>query len=102
MTAYVPPPLNNRHIYAFILFDRANPYVWNEFVKFAFDMARKRKRLSARLIIERIRWDMPAQTNPIDQFRINNNFIAYYARKFELFFPGYTGRFETRSSPGTI
>jgi hypothetical protein len=98
MNAYVPPPLNNRHIIAFMLYDQANPGVWTAFVKFAFEMAQKRKRLSAQLIIERIRWEVAIQTNPVDQFRINNNYAAYYARKFEMFFPGFNGRFEMRVS----
>jgi hypothetical protein len=98
------PPLNPKHAAAFEQFDRDNPLVWRAFKKYAFQMAHSQfgGKLSASLITERIRWEMIVETRSADPFKINNNFRAYYARKFEQHYPVYAGCFETRSTPGTV
>lgn len=67
---------------AFLEFDRKNPHVWALFCRFAQQMIeRGHKTLSAKLIFERMRWEvMMTTTDP--SYKLNNNFTAYYARKW--------------------
>lgn len=78
-------------------FDEDNPRVWSLFVCFAEEaILRGRNRLSTKLIIERIRWELYIETNSQDEFRINNNHTAYYARKWIEEYPLHSELFETR------
>lgn len=80
-------------------FDAANPMVWELFVKFSRTALRAgRKALSSKLIVERIRWEVYVTTKSEDEFKINNNWTAFYARKFMARYPEYKGFFRTRSS----
>jgi hypothetical protein len=66
-----------------------NPQVYEMFKKFTFQaVGRRHKRLSAWLIVNRIRWETSIETTGVD-FKISNNFIAYYARLFMLDHPQY-------------
>lgn len=81
-------------------FDALNPGVYDLFKHFAFEKIRKgAKKLGAKAVIERIRWEESCPTIG-DEFKINNNFPAYYARKFMKEFPIYGGIFETRKVKG--
>ena len=65
----------------FKIYDATNPQVWEEFEKLA-DLAVSKGRtvLSARLILEGIRWNTYISGN--DDYKINNNYHAFYARKW--------------------
>lgn len=79
-------------------FDRANPKVWEMFVRFAHDLIDAgHKTLSASMITERIRWQTAIETRG-DDFKINNNFRAFYARKFMKAYPGHGEIFRTRKA----
>ncbi len=79
-------------------FDKNNPKVWAYFVEFAFQALKAgRTVLSAGLITERIRWETWITTTTED-FKINNNFRAFYARKFMKEYPEYGESFRTRKS----
>tara|TARA_R110000868_G_scaffold71029_3_gene208424 strand:- start:2180 stop:2542 length:363 start_codon:yes stop_codon:yes gene_type:complete len=79
-------------------FDRENPKVWEMFCRFAHEaIASGRKVLSASLIVERIRWEVFVVTSG-DDFKINNNFRAFYARKFMREYPVHGEMFRTRKS----
>ena len=68
-------------------FDRANPQVWQMFTAFANVLVgRGYSTLSSKLIFERIRWETAIQTKDAD-FKLNNNYTAYYARKWNRLFP---------------
>jgi len=54
-------------------------------------------KLSAELIYNQIRW-LKYMQHGNDGFKINNNFKAFYARKFMKEFPVYNGIFELRKS----
>lgn len=77
-------------------YDAENPHVWELFKKFAFEMASKSWKLSASLITERIRWELNVVTKTDEPWKINNNYRAYYARKFDQEYPYLSGRFELR------
>jgi hypothetical protein len=62
-------------------FDKTNPEIYGLFRFFALELlAAGRTRYSARTIIERIRWHQ-ATSSDDGEFKINNNYIAHYARK---------------------
>lgn len=83
----------------FKAFDENNPHVYRLFVRFAKEaIARGRRNLSVALIVERIRWETMVTTQAPDGFKINNNFRAAYARKFEQDHPEFKGFFRTRHS----
>ena len=77
-------------------FDNENPQVYELFQKFTF-MAIKRghNRLSAWMIANRIRWETSIETFGED-YKISNDFIALYARKFMRDHPQYDGFFRTK------
>jgi len=75
---------------------QANPHVYELFKAFTFQaIDRGHKRLSAWLVVNRIRWETTVETNGED-FKISNNFIAYYARLFMEGYPEYRGFFRTK------
>ena len=77
-------------------FDRDNPKVWKLFQNFAFRAIRKGfNHYGAKTIFEAIRFHCDIFTTDTD-FKLNNNYTAYYARKFHRVYPHYDGFFETR------
>ena len=66
------------------------------FERFALDAIRQgHVQLSAWLIINRIRWEVAMETSG-DDFKISNDFIAYYARLFHAYHPEHQGFFRTK------
>lgn len=79
-------------------FDSENPGVYFLFKRFANDLINLgRKKLSAALIVERIRWEVNISTKSDDVFKLSNNHTAFYARKFMNDFPGHGDIFRTRA-----
>lgn len=77
-------------------FDERNPDVWEWVVRFAFEaVAAGRARIGIASVWERIRWhvEVERRENP---YALNNNFRAYYARKFQRTYPAHSSLFETR------
>lgn len=73
-----------------------NPQVYELFKHFTFQaIAAGHKRLSAWLIVNRIRWETAVETSGSD-FKISNDFIAYYSRLFMAEHQEYVGFFRTR------
>ncbi len=62
-------------------FDREHPEFWDEFEHRAYVMMTKgRKHYSARTIFEVLRWHSDLDSG--GKFRIQNNWIPFYAKKF--------------------
>lgn len=79
-------------------FDAANPRIYELFKRFAFQAAGAgRKHFGARLIAERIRWEVMIETTGGD-FKLNDHFTPFYVRKFLADHPDYREFFELRSS----
>jgi len=77
-------------------YDTLNPHVYAMFKRFALEaLAAGKTVLSASLICERIRWEVDIVTRG-DQFKINNNYRAFYSRKFMQEFPWFGETFRTR------
>ena len=80
----------------FLTYHQENPQVWEAFEKFAWQAIRSgRTRLSADLIIQRLRWYTTIETVG-DEYKINDHYSADYARLFMEKYPQYQGFFATR------
>lgn len=80
-------------------FDEDNPDVWKLFLQFTTNRIEKGfKNYSVNAIFERIRWESDTNTLDINsKFKLNNNYRAYYARKFMKNYPSFDGFFRTRT-----
>jgi len=77
-------------------FHRAHPEVWTLFVSFAFEKIRLGyTHYGVGAVIERVRWETSGGASRPD-FKINNNFRAFYARRFAKVFPEHKDFFRTR------
>jgi hypothetical protein len=75
-----------------------NPAVWELFVRFAGEAKDAGlSRFSADAILHRIRWFVAVQTRG-DDFKVNNDWAAYMARKLMAERPEFAGFFELRRS----
>ena len=75
---------------------RDNPEVYELFKKFTFEaINRGHQHLSAWLIVGRIRWETSVVTHG-DDYKISNDFIALYSRKFMRDHPEHDGFFKTK------
>jgi hypothetical protein len=93
--------MSDRLLNQFTAFHLANPRVYEMFKQFTFSaIHRGFKHLSADMVLHRIRWETTITTRPvnIDEFKINNNYSAFYGRMFMRDHPRYAGFFRTRDS----
>lgn len=82
----------------FTEFDNRNPEIWQMFCEFSFQLINLGfQRYSADAILHRVRWET-AVRGVRDQYKINNNYSAFYARKFRETHPRYAAFFEMRRS----
>jgi len=72
-----------------------NPHIYDAFEKFSLIAASRRKHFAGITVINRIRWDTMMSGN--DDFKVNNNYAAYYARLFEKNHPKHNGFFRKRT-----
>jgi hypothetical protein len=79
-------------------FHAENPRVFELFKKFAREvMQTGRRRFSADAVIQRIRWFVQVDTTG-DEFKVNDNYSAYYARLLIRECPEFDGFFELRKT----
>jgi len=65
----------------FEMFHKQNPGVYDLIVEIAADLKNRGfKRCGMKFIFERIRWLYALQTKSTDDFKLNNDYTAYYAR----------------------
>lgn len=82
----------------FKAYDEANPQIWMFFKRYALKaIERGHKHLSAEYIFSICRWETSVGAGD-DEFKLNNNAKAGYARKFMREFPQYNEFFRTRKS----
>lgn len=67
---------------AFLDYHAANPRVYADLRQLAYEAKRLgHRRVGVELLINRFRWDHPVKTDdPSSEFKINQNYAAYYAR----------------------
>ena len=83
-----------------VAFHKEHPEVWDMFVRYTHMMIeRGYQNYSAQSVVERIRWEKDAGGDGINNFKINNNFVAFYSRRFMRMYPEYEGFFRTRKQP---
>jgi len=76
-------------------FVEANPEVWRLFCKYTFALlGAGRDHYGAKSVFERIRWHTAIRGG--DDFKLNNNYTAVFARWFHLAYPKHDGFFRTR------
>lgn len=82
----------------FAEYDAENPDIWRLFVRFAFEAIRAgHQHYSADAVLHRVRWETSVAARGGD-FKCNNNWTAYYARKFHRLYPQHKGFFRLRAS----
>lgn len=78
----------------------ANPTVWLYFERFALQaVSRGRTRIGHWLLINRVRWETAVVTAG-DDFKIQNGYIAFYARLWRDTHPEHAGLFTIRPMDG--
>ena len=78
-------------------YHKKHPEVWQLFCEFTFQMInRGYKNYSAKAVFERIRWEKDAGGDGVSQFKVGNNYPAFYARRFMKAHPEHAGFFRTR------
>lgn len=76
-------------------YQERNPKIYKEFIFYVNEMILAgQKKIGAKAVFERIRWE--SKIKRLDQYKVNNNFTADYARQFEKDFPYFEGIFEKR------
>ena len=80
---------------AFAAFHEANPHVMAELVRLTRELrGRGVQRVGMKMLFEVLRWSALRTTG--DDFRLNNNFTARYARRIMAAHPDLAGVYETR------
>lgn len=83
-------------------YHRDNPEVWELFKSFTLELIYSgRRNYSANAIFERIRWEKDLGNGSEAAFKLNNNYRAFYARRFMATYPQYEGFFRTRTQPSS-
>ena len=79
-------------------FNKTHPKVWDLFVTFTQELhVRGFRNYSANAVFERIRWETDqADVSGKSEFKLNNNYSAYYARWYMRAFPDHKGFYRTR------
>ena len=81
----------------FAAFHDAYPNVYVLFERFSLQLLMSgHKKIGAKMIMERVRWECATGSNDETGYKINNNYIAHYARLFIKRNPEYKECFETR------
>lgn len=67
-----------------IRYHKAHPKVWTLFCQFTFELIERGfKNYGAKAVMERIRWETDqANVKGMSEFKIGNNYTAFYARRF--------------------
>ena len=79
---------------------KENPSIWKHFERFAMEAVyKKRTKISHWLIINRIRWEVYIVTTGED-FKISNDYIAFYARLWREKYPMHKDLFNVKRMIG--
>ena len=92
----VPPALEGNRA-RFEWFHESNPHVYRNLRALALGMRRQRgkKRVGIKMLYEVLRYQYDIQTTG-QEFKLNNNYTAYYARLLMAQEPELAGLFEVR------
>lgn len=90
----VPPETVDAFLSSFL----ANPLIWRQFERFALDAINTRRKVGAKAVMERVRWE--TEIERAEEFKVSNNWTAYYARIFALKHPAYRNYFDFKQVKG--
>jgi len=80
-----------------IAFHKEHPDVWELFVQFTMEKIEQGyNNYSVNAIFERIRWEKDAGGDGVTTFKLNNNYRAFYSRRFMRMYTDHSGFFRTR------
>lgn len=83
----------------FLAYHEANPHIWKAFERKTFEaLNRGFSHYGAQVLFELLRWETGVGSDGKDGFKLNNNWVAYYARLFEARYPEHKGFFRNRRS----
>lgn len=83
--------------YSFDKYHKENPHIYKTFCQVTFETINKGfKNYSANGVFEVMRWQRGETGN--DEYKVNNNYRAFYARKFMEEHPQHSGFFRIRKS----
>jgi hypothetical protein len=88
-----------------IAFHKEHPEVWDLFVKFTFELIKRgfQHYAAQHGVFARIRWETDqADVDGNPMFKINNNYSAFYARRFMRMHPRHDGFFRTRTQTSRV
>lgn len=71
-----------------------NPVTYGLFVKFALRAARRNERIGVKMIAERVRWECAVEKS--GEYKVNNNYVSYIARRMIQDYPELKRLIETR------
>lgn len=77
-------------------FHETNPHVLNLFMGFAEEALATGKKVGAKAIWERMRWEVLMRQHPGQDFKLNNNYTSRYARLAIAKNPKLANLFEIR------
>lgn len=83
----------------FELFHRLNPQVYERLHDIALQLRRRgRQKIGMKMLFEVLRWQHAmTTTDPASEFKLNNNYTAFYARLLMERDQRLAGMFETRA-----
>ena len=87
--------MSNYNDDSFKVFDKEHPEVYEGFKKFALIAMGVRKHYSSDAVLHALRWETMIESG--EEFKINNNWSSFYARKFMEESPSHTGFFRLRT-----
>jgi len=80
----------------FKTYHKNNPHIYDTFESITLELiGLGRTQFAVRNILGKMRWDMAISGN--DEYKINENYSAYYGRLFEEKHPSYEGFFRKKS-----
>lgn len=80
----------------FLDYFEANPLIWTRFKFFAYEKLYKGRKVGAKAIMERLRWDCGDLAKGPDGYKVNNTYATYYARLLTETDPAFDGFFQFR------
>lgn len=90
----VPPQTADAFLESF----KANRAVWRQFERYTLDAIDSGRKLGAKAIMERVRWETEVERK--EEFKVSNNWTAYYARIFALKYPAHRNYFDFKTVRG--
>ncbi len=91
--------INAETVDLFLVWHQDNPEIWREFERLALQaIERGVTEWGAKGVMEVVRWNIRLQTR--QDFKVNNNWTAIYARIFSMKYPQYRDFFKYREAKG--